>query len=85
MLCLVKKGVAKLVPQSSHHKKCNLVTLEHMRCLLQCLNLSNAKDAAIYSASIAAFHGICRYTGAECAIFDILPLQIFLDPVNYVF
>jgi len=56
----VKKGVAKSVPESSHRKKCNPVTLEHMHCLLRYLDLSNAKDAAIYSASTAAFHGICR-------------------------
>jgi hypothetical protein len=61
MLTTVKKGVAKLVPTSSRRDKREPVTLERMHCLLRGLDLSNAKDAAIYAASCVAFHGICRF------------------------
>ena len=61
MLTTVKKGVAKLVPTSSQRDKREPVTLERMHCLLHGLDLSNAKDAAIYAASSVAFHGICRF------------------------
>jgi hypothetical protein len=60
MLATVKKGVAKLVPESSRRDKRHPVTLEHMHCLLHGLDLSNAKDAAVYGASSVAFHGLCR-------------------------
>jgi hypothetical protein len=61
MLATVKKGIAKLVPNSSRRDKREPVTLERMHCLLRGLDLSNAKDAAIYAASSIAFHGICRF------------------------
>jgi hypothetical protein len=60
MLATVKKGVAKLVPDSSRRDKRHPVTIEHMHCLLHGLDLSNAKDAAVYGASSVAFHGLCR-------------------------
>jgi len=60
MLSSVKKGVAKLVPTESRRDKTEPVTLEHLHCLLRYLDLSNAKDAAIYAASTTAFHGVCR-------------------------
>jgi hypothetical protein len=60
MLSSVKKGVAKVVPESSRRSKREPVTLERMHCLLLGLDLTNAKDAAIYAASSVAFHGICR-------------------------
>jgi len=61
MLCSVKKGVSKLVPAASRKDKSEPVTLEHIHCLLRDLDLTNAKDAAVYSASTAAFHSVCRY------------------------
>ena len=60
MLTAVKKGIAKLVPDSSRRDKREPVTLERMHFLLNGLDLSNAKDAAVYGASSVAFHGICR-------------------------
>jgi hypothetical protein len=60
MLASVKKGIAKAVPESSRRSKREPITLEHMHCLLLGLDLTNAKDAAIYAASCVAFHGICR-------------------------
>jgi len=48
------------VPGSSQHSKKDPVTLEHMHCLLLGLNLSNAKDVAVYGAFSIAFHGLCR-------------------------
>jgi len=60
MLQSVKKGVAKLVPDTSRRDKREPVTIEHLHCLLLNLDLSNAKDAAVYSASTSAFHGVCR-------------------------
>ncbi|KIM75938.1 hypothetical protein PILCRDRAFT_13141 [Piloderma croceum F 1598] len=79
MLTMVKKGVAKLVPTSSRWDKREPVTLERMHCLLRGLDLSNAKDAAIYAASSVAFHGIypanfasrATITGIEYASFNI--------------
>lgn len=61
MLSSVKKGVAKLVPPESRRDKSEPVTIEHLHCLLRNLDLSNAKDAAIYAASSIAFHGVCRF------------------------
>jgi hypothetical protein len=61
MLTTVKKGVAKLVPTSSRWDKREPVTLECMHCLLHGLDLSNAKDTTIYTASSIAFHRICRF------------------------
>jgi hypothetical protein len=60
MLSSVKKGIAKAVPESSRRDKREPVTLERMHCLLLGLDLTNAKDAAVYAASSVAFHGICR-------------------------
>ena len=60
ILSSVKKGVAKLIPDQSHRDKSEPVTLEHFHCLLRGLDLSNAKDATIFSASTIAFHGVCR-------------------------
>ena len=60
MLVTVKKGVAKLVPESSQRDKRDPVTLEHMHCLLHGLNLSNMKDVAVYDASSVTFYGLCR-------------------------
>jgi hypothetical protein len=60
MLSSIKKGVAKLMPAESQRDKSDPVTLEHLHCLLHNLDLSNTKDAAIYAASSAAFHGVCR-------------------------
>jgi len=60
MLCSIKKGVLKLVPAASHKDKSEHVTLEHIHCLLRDFDLTNAKDATIYSALTAAFHGVCR-------------------------
>jgi len=60
MLSSVKKGIAKVVPESSRRSKREPVTLERMHCLLLGLDLTNAKDAAVYAASSVAFHGICR-------------------------
>ena len=77
MLAMVKKGVAKLVPESSRRDKRNLVTLEHMHCLLHGLDLSNVKDAAVYGASSVAFHGLCR--SAKC-----LSLANFLVSTNAI-
>jgi hypothetical protein len=58
MLSSVKKGIAKVVPESSRRSKREPVTLEYMHCLLLGLDLTNAKDAAIYAAASIAFHGI---------------------------
>jgi hypothetical protein len=71
MLTIVKKGVTKSVPTSSRREKQEPITLERMHCLLRGLDLSNAKDAAIYAASSVAFHGICRFANV---IFFPLPL-----------
>jgi hypothetical protein len=59
MLSSIKKGVAKEVPEFSWWDKKEPVTLECMSCLFLRLDLTNAKDAAVYSAS-SVFHGICR-------------------------
>jgi hypothetical protein len=75
MLCSVKKGVAKLVPDESHQDKSEPVTLKHLHCLLRNLDLSNSKDAAVFSASTAAFHGICRYCRPLYLCF-IFPLRV---------
>jgi hypothetical protein len=60
MLSSVKKGVAKVIPESSQRSKREPVTLERLHSLLLGLDLTNAKDATIYAASSVAFHGICR-------------------------
>src|SRR5882762_2937336 len=75
MLCSVKKGVAKLVPDESHRDKSEPVTLEHLHCLLRNLDLSNSKDTAVFSTSTAAFHGICRYCRPLYLCF-IFPLRV---------
>jgi hypothetical protein len=51
MLASVKKGIAKVVPESSRRNKREPVTLERMHCLLLGLDLTNAKDAAIYACN----------------------------------
>jgi hypothetical protein len=78
MLTTVRKGVAKLVPDSSRRPKREPVTLERMHCLLNGLDLSNAKDAAVYGASSAAFHGICR--SSELCV----PSRNLFDPSRHV-
>jgi hypothetical protein len=78
MLTTVKKGVAKLVPDSSRREKKQPVTLEHMHCLLHSLDLSNAKDAAVYAASSVAFHGICR----SCEL--CVPSRSLFNPARHV-
>jgi hypothetical protein len=78
MLTTVKKGVAKIVPDSSRRVKREPVTLERMHCLLNGLDLSNAKDAAVYGASSAAFHGICR--SSELCV----PSRNLFDPSRHV-
>jgi hypothetical protein len=60
MLSSVKKGITKVVPESSRRSKREPVTLERMHCLLLGLDLTNVKDTAVYAASSVAFHGICR-------------------------
>jgi hypothetical protein len=78
VLATVKKGVAKLVPESSRRDKRDPVTLERMHCLLHGLDLSNAKDAAVYGASSVAFHGLCR--SAKLSI----PSRNLFDPSRHV-
>jgi hypothetical protein len=83
MLSSVKKGVAKLVPTESRRDKTKPVTLEHLHCLLRYLDLSNAKDAAIYAASTTAFHGVCR-SSELCVPSRNLstPLNMFPTPLG---
>jgi hypothetical protein len=78
MLSSVKKGVAKAVPDSSRRDKREPVTLECMHCLLLRLNLTNAKDAAIYGALSIAFHGLCR----SCKL--SVPTRNLFDPARHV-
>ena len=65
MLTTVTKGIAKLVPTSPWQDKWEPITLECMHCLLHGLDLSNAKDTAIYAASSVTFYGICRIANAN--------------------
>ncbi|KAI0065325.1 hypothetical protein BV25DRAFT_1869020 [Artomyces pyxidatus] len=48
----VKQGAYKLAPASSR--------LDHMRALRQGLDVSNARDAAIWAAAMVAWAGCCR-------------------------
>ena len=84
MLCSVKKGVTKLVPDESWRDKSDPVTLDHLHCLLHHLDLSNAKDAAVYSASTIAFHSVCRCIGPSLHL--MFPSYYFdSDRPNFAF
>jgi hypothetical protein len=84
MLMAVKKGITKLVPDSSRRDKREPVTLEHMHCLLNGLDLLNSKDAAIYGASSVAFHGICRLANQLLSA-NVLCTNTHKGPVSFVF
>ncbi|KAI0054733.1 DNA breaking-rejoining enzyme [Artomyces pyxidatus] len=53
-------GVKKLAPSSSHRSPRPPVTFEHIRALLEGLDLLNTKDAAVWAAAAVAFWSICR-------------------------
>lgn len=59
-LTAASKGVVKNTPQSSYRPKRAPVTVEHIRCLRQHLDLSNAMDATVYAVAAVAFRGCCR-------------------------
>jgi hypothetical protein len=85
MLATVKKGVAKLVPESSQRDKRDPVTLERMHCLLHGLDLSNAKDMAVYGASSVAFHGLCRSAERLFLANCIILILLYKDQGNCLF
>lgn len=54
------KASVKLAPESSHLKKREAVTIDHIRALRSHLDLSDSFDAAVWAAATTAFFGVRR-------------------------
>jgi len=61
------EGAAKLTPSSSHHARCDPVTIEHIHALRQNLDLTNAFDIAIIAVACIAFWCCCRCSSCLCS------------------
>lgn len=59
-LRISKNAVKKLTPSSSRRAKRPPVTLAHMLALLNALDLSNSRDAAMWACACTLWKGICR-------------------------
>ncbi|CAE7121611.1 unnamed protein product [Rhizoctonia solani] len=59
-LSYLTKGVANCAPLAATRPIRPGVTIAHLRDLHEALDLSNAKDAAIYAIACVAFWGMCR-------------------------
>src|SRR5882724_5967595 len=60
------EGSAKLAPSSSHLAKRDPVTIQHLRALHRCLDLTNSFDIAVFAVACIAFWCCCRYVCSLC-------------------
>ena len=74
----MKKGLQKLVLESSRRPKRPPITIEHMYALYKGLDLSNTFDAAVWAVASIAFWACCRL-GER-----VVPSISLVDPVKHV-
>ena len=78
MLLQARKGLQKLVPDSSRRPKRPPITIEHIYALFKGLDLSNTFDAAVWAVASIAFWACCRLGEL------VVPSQSHIDPLKYV-
>jgi len=60
ILAHILKGAAKLAPDSSQEKKCQAITIQHIRALRLHLNLADSFDMAVWATACVAFWSCCQ-------------------------
>lgn len=78
MLSQVKKGVSKMVPETSKRPPRPPVTIAHMHALFKGLDLTNSFDAAVWAVAAVAFWCCCRLGEL------VIPAASKFDPAYHV-
>ena len=78
MLLQARRGLQKLVPDSSRRPKRPPVTIEHMYALFKGLDISNTFDAAVWAVASIAFWACCRLGEL------VVPSRTSIDSLKHV-